>query len=123
MTEKKLDEILFIVKGIEDKILSMLKPQSQETFKKELKETFMVQTVEGDPIPDELELGATYKIEQDVFEYEGKTYNLDKFKPCKYKCSYWTGWGQPYVKGDKILHINPANREVIGFQCPKFEGR
>lgn len=36
MTEKKLDEILFILKGIDAKILSMLKPESQETVVKEI---------------------------------------------------------------------------------------
>lgn len=41
MTEKKLDEILFILSGLEKKILEMLKPASQETFKKELKETLV----------------------------------------------------------------------------------
>jgi len=39
MTEKKLDEILYIVKGFEAKLLSLLKPESQETVKKELENT------------------------------------------------------------------------------------
>ncbi|MFX0141413.1 MAG: hypothetical protein ACFFDN_47685 [Candidatus Hodarchaeota archaeon] len=52
-------------------------------------------------------------------EYEGKKYK--KFSPCKYKCGFWSGWGKPYKQGDKILHINPATKEIIGFQCPKFE--
>jgi len=52
--------------------------------------------------------------------YEGRTYN--KFKPCKYKCGYWTSWATDYKKGDKILHINPVTKEVLGFNCPKFKG-
>jgi hypothetical protein len=52
-------------------------------------------------------------------EHEGKNYKT--FKPCKYKCGFWSGWGKPYNKGDKILHINPATKEIIGFNCPKFK--
>jgi len=56
--------------------------------------------------------------EEFEIEYEGRTYN--RFKPCKYKCGYFTSWATDYKKGDKILHINPVTREIIGFNCPKF---
>ena len=59
------------------------------------------------------------QIEESIsIEYEGRTYK--KFKPCKYKCGLWTSWATDYKKGDKILHINPMTKEVIGFNCPKF---
>lgn len=58
--------------------------------------------------------------EEIIVEYEGRTYK--KFKPCKYKCGFWTSWATDYKKGDKILHINPMTKEIIGFNCPKFEG-
>jgi hypothetical protein len=48
MTEKKLDEILFIVKGFEAKLLSMLKPESQETVKKELELPDITETIEAE---------------------------------------------------------------------------
>ena len=50
--------------------------------------------------------------------YEERTYN--RFKPCKYKCGYWTSWASDYKKGDRILHINPMTNEALGFDCPKF---
>jgi len=66
-----------------------------------------------------VELEVKEEIKSDIkIEYQGRTYS--KFKPCKYKCSYWTSWADDYKKGDKILHINPMTKEVIGFDCPKF---
>ena len=47
MTEKKLDEILFVVNGIEDKLLALLKPESQETVIKEITNTVQ-ETIEQD---------------------------------------------------------------------------
>ena len=46
MTEKKLDEILFIVRGIEAKILGLLKPESQEKVIKEITNT-VEETITG----------------------------------------------------------------------------
>ena len=46
MTEKKLDEMIFILKGLSEdnkKILELLKPASQETVKKEIEITNTVQ--------------------------------------------------------------------------------
>ena len=52
MTEKKLDEILFIVKGLsadQKRLFEMLSPQSQETIVKELIETktAVVESIQG----------------------------------------------------------------------------
>lgn len=49
MTEKKLDEILFVVKGIEAKLLGLLKPGSQEKVIKELAKngTTVVESITG----------------------------------------------------------------------------
>ena len=58
--------------------------------------------------------------EEIIVEYEGRTYK--KFKPCKYKCGFWASWATDYKQGDKILHINPMTKEIVGFNCPKFEG-
>ena len=74
-----------------------------------------------DSKPPESEPERESTINGDTFEYNGKTYTMSKFKPCKYKCGMFTAWGQPYEKGDKILHINPLTKEIIGYQCPRFE--
>lgn len=53
-------------------------------------------------------------------DYNGKHYKI--WRPCKYKCGFWSGWGKPYTQGDHKLHINPGTKEIIGYECPKYVG-
>lgn len=109
MTEKKLDEILFVVKGLEDKIkwiskklndLSTVnlkgeafhkKPESQETFKIEIKNT-MVETKSGSDYMIPMGKGKYqwYKLKDD---------NTIKLRKCKNEgCLLFLKWNDTKKK-------------------------
>ena len=83
---------------------------------------FMI-TLKADKIVQEITAEEKTFVTQEAkmtweMEYEGKNYKF--FKPCKYKCGFWSGFGKPYIKGERPLHINPATKEILGFECPKY---
>lgn len=68
------------------------------------------------PLPVVAEVDPT----SDEIQYDSKTFK--KFQPCKYKCGMFTAWGQPYTQGDRKLHMNPLTKEILGYECPAFDG-
>jgi len=103
----------------ENEIIALLKSINTKVEALQVQLNMFAESLQ--PHQEHKEIIVKEEVEEGLsIEYEGRIYK--KFKPCKYKCGLWTSWATDYKQGDKILHINPMTKEIVGFQCPKFEG-
>lgn len=126
---KKEPTIKMILQGIYDRLniidekLDDIKLSSVDTWQAKTVEEFsgIKSTKPKATTEKPLKLGGHPIVEEEIIiDYDGRTYK--KFKPCKYKCGMWASWPKDYKKGDRMLHINPITKEVIG-GCPNYETR
>ena len=120
-----------VLNGKLDKILGLLSERSKDVITKEMGgENSRDSSMEGGesihiaspndskpPIVSEHVSGVNLEDNTENFsvkiEYQGRTY--EKFKPCKFKCGGLTAWAKDYKQGDKMLHVHPTDREILGF--------